>query len=89
MEHPCQETQDPISKKLDNIIKVNYYIIKMETEKEKGKEMETEKELQERYLKSLTEKERMGYQIAKSHLGLSFQLEKSNGYLEWKNKNGL
>lgn len=88
MAHHCQETQDHISKKLDNIIKVNYYIIKMEKEKEKelqGKE----KELQERYLKSLTKKERMGYEIAKSHLGLSFQLEKSNGYLEWKNKNGL
>ena len=51
--------------------------------------METEKELQERYLKTLTEKERKAYEIAKSHLGLSFQLEKSIGYLEWKKKENL
>jgi hypothetical protein len=48
-----------------------------------------EHELQQKYLESLTPKEYMGYEIAKSHLGLSFQLEKSNGYLEWKKKLGL
>jgi len=49
--------------------------------------MDKEQELQEAYLKSLTEKEKKGYEIAKSHLGMSFDLEKSIGYLEWKKKN--
>jgi hypothetical protein len=37
------------------------------------------------YLETLSEKELKAYAIAKSHLGTSFQLEKSNGYLKWKN----
>lgn len=37
------------------------------------------------YLETLNEKELKAYAIAKSHLGTSFQLEKSNGYLKWKN----
>jgi hypothetical protein len=49
--------------------------------------MDKEQELQEEYLKTLTEKEKKGYEIAKSHLGMSFDLEKSIGYLEWKKKN--
>lgn len=40
--------------------------------------------LEEEYLKSLSEKEYMAYEIAKSHLGTSFQLDKSNGFLKWK-----
>ena len=36
------------------------------------------------YLKTLSEKESKAYHIAKSHLGPSFQLEKSNGFLQWK-----
>lgn len=47
--------------------------------------MNTEQE--QAYLSSLTEKEKKGYEIAKSHLGMSFDLEKSIGYLEWKKKN--
>ena len=46
-----------------------------------------EQQMQEAYLKSLSEKERKGYEIAKSHLEMSFDLEKSIGYLEWKKKN--
>ena len=40
----------------------------------------------EAYLKSLTEMERIAYDIAKSHLGSLFTLEKSNHYLEWLSK---
>jgi hypothetical protein len=40
--------------------------------------------LQEEYLKSLSAKEIQGYNIAKSHLGTTFDLEKSIGFLEWK-----
>jgi hypothetical protein len=36
------------------------------------------------YLISLTEKEKKAYEIAKSHLGMSFQIEKSVGFLKWK-----
>ena len=37
----------------------------------------------DQYLKSLSEKEMKGYLIAKSHLGMSFSVEKSTGFLEW------
>ena len=38
------------------------------------------------YLKSLTEKEFKAYLIAKNHLGSSFGLDKSIGFLYWKNQ---
>jgi hypothetical protein len=41
------------------------------------------------YLKTLNEKEKKGYEIAKSHLGMSFQMEKSNGFIEWKKKQSV
>jgi len=44
----------------------------------------SEQQLMKAYLDSLHEKEKKGYEIAKSHLGLSFQLEKSLGYLQYK-----
>lgn len=42
--------------------------------------------LTEQYLKTLTEKELMAYKIAKDHLGSSFELEKSNGFIKWTTK---
>jgi len=39
------------------------------------------------YIDSLSEKETMAYNIAKQHLGTSFSLPKSNGFLEWKKRN--
>jgi hypothetical protein len=39
--------------------------------------------LTEQYLKILSEKEYKAYEIAKDHLGSSFELEKSVGYLKW------
>uniref|UniRef100_A0A6C0DKN5 Uncharacterized protein n=1 Tax=viral metagenome TaxID=1070528 RepID=A0A6C0DKN5_9ZZZZ len=44
----------------------------------------TEKELMEEYIKTFSKKELQSYEIAKNHLGTSFQLEKSNGFLKWK-----
>lgn len=38
------------------------------------------------YLKTLTDKELLGFQIAFSHLGSAFCLEKSIGFIEWKSK---
>jgi hypothetical protein len=37
----------------------------------------------EHYIKSLSEKELQAYLIAKSHLGSSFSLEKSLGFIKW------
>jgi hypothetical protein len=45
--------------------------------------MEQELPLPEQYLKTLNEKELMAYEIAKEHLGSSFELIKSVGYLKW------
>jgi hypothetical protein len=38
----------------------------------------------EEYLMTLSEKEKKAYDIAKEHLGMSFQIEKSNGFIKWK-----
>ena len=43
-----------------------------------------EEELEQTFIKSLDEKELMAYNIAKSHLGSLFSLNKSNAFLEWK-----
>ena len=48
--------------------------------------MDKEKTLGELYVESLSPKELQAYLIAKSHLGTSFHLEKSVGYLKWKKK---
>jgi hypothetical protein len=40
--------------------------------------------LLQKYLSTLNDKEMQSYLIAKSHLGSSFCLEKSNGFIEWK-----
>jgi hypothetical protein len=47
------------------------------------KTLKTLKSLQEQYVETLSEKERKSYEIAKEHLGMSFQLDKSVGYLKW------
>ena len=39
------------------------------------------------YLQQLNKYEKTAYVIAKSHLGTSFSIEKSNGYNEWKKHN--
>jgi len=41
-------------------------------------------ELEKLYLETLSEKEKKSYDIAKDHLGMSFQLDKSVGFLKWK-----
>ena len=47
-------------------------------------EKEKENELMTKYLQTLSEKERKAYEIAKEHLEMSFQLEKSIGFIKWK-----
>ena len=41
----------------------------------------------DQYIQTLDEKDLKAYYIARDHLGMSFQLEKSNGYLNWKKDN--
>jgi hypothetical protein len=47
--------------------------------------LETQKEIFE-YLKNMDESHSKAYLIAVSHLGTSFNIQKSNGYKEWKIK---
>jgi len=49
-------------------------------------EQDNKMQLCNEYLESISEKEVKAYHIAKSHLGDSFQLEKSLGFLEWVKK---
>jgi hypothetical protein len=39
---------------------------------------------EELYLATLNDREMKAYHIAVAHLGMSFTMEKSNGFLEWK-----
>jgi hypothetical protein len=45
---------------------------------------ESEREWIDSFLESLSKKERKSYEIARSHLGMSFDLVKSVGFIEWK-----
>jgi hypothetical protein len=49
--------------------------------------MEVENKLETEYINSLSEIEKKGYEIAKSHLGSSFSLKKSIGFKQWKKEN--
>ena len=51
--------------------------------------MPTIEEYQQQYLKHLTEKEKKAYEIAKDHLGSSFNLYKSIGFQKWLKKNNI
>jgi len=41
------------------------------------------------FLKSLNEKERISLEIAKEHLGTSFDYYRCNGFVDWKKKQKL
>ena len=43
----------------------------------------------EQYIATFSEKEKKAYKIAKEHLGMSFQIEKSNGFITWLKENPL
>lgn len=43
-------------------------------------------QMEKEYIKSFNEKEKKAFEIAKSHLGMSFDLEKSIGFQDWKQK---
>jgi hypothetical protein len=41
-------------------------------------------QLKEMYIETLSPKEKKAYLIARDHLGMSFTLEKSVGFLQWR-----
>lgn len=45
-----------------------------------------EKSVDDEYISQMSPFELSAYRIAKSHLGTSFNLKKSNGYLKWIGK---
>jgi hypothetical protein len=62
----------------------------MTNETEGRKEIEKEDGIEEKkYLISLSDKEYKSYLIAKSHLGSSFRLSKSIGFIAWQKLNKL
>ena len=59
----------------------------MPKEKKLSSEELKEKKLLIEYVKSLNDKEKIAYEIAITNLESSFSLEKSIGFLQWKNQN--
>lgn len=49
----------------------------------KGSPIETQREIFE-YLSDMCEIEKVGYKIAFNHLGSSFDICRSNGFIKWK-----
>ena len=45
-----------------------------------------DKSVDDEYISQMSPFELSAYRIAKSHLGTSFNLKKSNGYLKWISK---
>ena len=56
----------------------------------RGQELEMTciEELINKYIQQLTEQEQLVLEIAKNHLKSSFDIKKSIGFMEWKNKLG-
>ena len=57
--------------------------MKTNSNDDENKNLELEKEINE-YLNQLDLKEKIAYQIAREHLGTSFNVVRSNGFSEWK-----
>jgi hypothetical protein len=65
---------------------MNHQELELELPNQFEKYEETIQILIKEYLLQLNSIEKKAYTIAKSHLGSSFNLVKSNGYINWKNK---
>jgi hypothetical protein len=57
-----------------------------EQERQGQEEQKRQEELIEEYISQLTEVEKIAYEIAKEHLGTSFNIRRSNGFKEWLKK---
>jgi competence protein ComGC len=58
---------------------------KEQTQKEKEMKKQQEQMEINNYLIQMNESQKKAYLIAKDHLGTSFNILKSNGFIEWKN----
>jgi hypothetical protein len=45
--------------------------------------IKTQEQLVEQYLQEMNNLEKQAYDIARSHLGTSFNILKSNGFIQW------
>ena len=57
----------------------------MKSENKMSQENQNQQEISN-YINSLTDQEKQTLEIAKSHLGTSFNIMKSIGFLSWKSK---
>ena len=55
-------------------------------EEEKIHVSQNKNSFEKKYIETLSQKEMKSYEIAKDHLGMSFQLDRSVGYLAWLSK---
>ena len=77
-------------KKIDLILKtINHIKSIMPKKNFKVKKAPKIADLLSEYIKSLDERNKQAYEIAKDHLGTSFDLEKSIGFLNFKEKKEL
>lgn len=75
-----------LCEKTDNIIQMKntgQYMCQNACDDDEDDEDDEETE-EDKYLKTLDKKELQAYEIAKTHLGNTFHLKKSNGFIEWK-----
>ena len=72
--------------KIDLILKTTIYIKSIMPPKLKLIKTPNRAKLLEQYNDSLDERNKQAYEIAKDHLGTSFDLEKSIGFLNFKEK---
>lgn len=72
--------------KIDLILKINNHIKSIMPRKFKVKKAPKGANLLSEYIDTLDERNKQAYDIAKDHLGTSFDLEKSIGFLKFKEK---
>ncbi len=55
-----------------------------QTQEQTQEPIKTQEQLVEQYLQEMNNLEKQAYDIARSHLGTSFNILKSNGFIQWK-----
>ena len=55
-----------------------------QTQEQTQTQTQTQEQLVEQYLQEMNNLEKQAYDIARSHLGTSFNILKSNGFIQWK-----
>ena len=60
--------------------------MEQQTQAKQQQQAQTIDAVVQQYLSEMTALERQGYEIARSHLNTSFNIVKSNGFIEWLKK---